>query len=406
LIFYKPIIKNQEKARILGIETSCDETGLAILDLVGSFPSGKISIVSNLISSQISIHRPWGGVVPNLARREHNKNLIPLLSRSFRESKISHFHWRWRLSQSEKKIIKETLIREKILANKLKLFLHCWAKPNLDFIAVTIGPGLEPALWTGANLALALSKIWHIPLIEVDHLEAHIAANWLTQDYPKEWPAIALIVSGGHTELVLMEKLGSYKIIGQTRDDAAGECFDKTARVLGLGYPGGPAISKMARLWTEFDQTGVPQEIKDITLPRPMIQKNNYDFSFSGLKTAVLYRHRSYSEKIKKHPAYFYKMAFEIENAINDVLILKTIRAAESYCAKAIMLGGGVSANQSLRDRLAKESKKISLPFFVPPIHFCTDNAAIIALAGLIHLKKAALSDTIKVKANLNLDHG
>lgn len=390
----------------MGIETSCDETGLAILDLFGKFPSGKINVVSNLISSQVSVHEPWGGVVPRLAKREHGKNLIPLLARSFQESGLSHFHWRWRLNPNEKKIIKETLIQEKILAHKLKLFLRFWTKPNLDFIAVAIGPGLEPALWTGANLALALSRIWKIPLIEVDHLEAHIAANWLTDNYPQDWPAIALIVSGGHTELVLMEELGSYKIIGQTRDDAAGECFDKTARILGLGYPGGPAISKMAHLWTRFDQTRVPQEIKDIALPRPMIQSDNYDFSFSGLKTAVLYRHRSYSEKIKKQPAYLYKMAFEIENAINDVLISKTIRAAESYCAKAIILGGGVSANQSLRNRLAKESKKMSLPFFVPPIRFCTDNAVIIALAGLIHLKKAALSDTIKVKANLNLDHG
>jgi N6-L-threonylcarbamoyladenine synthase len=391
--------------KILGIETSCDETGIAILEYGQHLRDTKI--LSNLVSSQVEIHKPWGGVVPNLARREHSKHLVPLIIRALKQSKLAQKKFRWRPNSQELKIIKETLKKEKILSKKIKRLITRFKKPEIDLIAVTIGPGLEPALWVGANLALTLSKIWQIPIVEVDHIEAHLTANWLIKEkIPTEWPAIALVVSGGHTELVFMEKLGSYQIIGQTRDDAAGECFDKTARVLGLDYPGGPAISKAAEEWIKLDRLNVDQEIKEISLPRPMMQTNDYDFSFSGLKTAVLYQHKKFPEKISNQPEYKLKMADEIQNAINDVLIHKTIKAAKEHQAKTILLGGGVSANKSLRQRLETESQKNNLMFFVPPIHFCTDNAAIIALNGIIHSKKANLSDTIKVNANLNLNNG
>ncbi len=394
--------------KILGIETSCDETGLAALNLPDSSdPLEEAEILSNLVASQTSIHRPWGGVVPNLARREHQKNLIPLLEQSLRASGVLTARRRWRLSQKEKTILNQNLTREKQLSRKLKRFLRRWSRPEIDLIAVTVGPGLEPALWTGANLALALSQIWQIPLVPVDHVEAHIFANWLTEKKPpQKWPMIALVVSGGHTELVLMEQKRSYRIIGQTRDDAAGECFDKTARVLGLGYPGGPAISEWAEKWRRADQSKAPRSIREITFPRPMIQSPDHDFSFSGLKTAVLYRHRELPPAVKDHPLYRAKASTEIEDAINDVLIAKTIKAAKAMRAETILVGGGVAANRSLRRRLTAEAKKNSLTVFIPPVHFCTDNAAIIALTGLVHSKKAALSDTIKVKANLNLDNG
>src|SRR3989338_8471740 len=226
--------------RILAIETSCDETAIAILEV----RSGKFEVRSNVVLSQIKTHKPFGGVVPNLAMREHRKNLPIIL----------------------KRVLKEAKLPLGSLASKL------------DAIAVTYGPGLEPALWEGINFAKDLAKKWRVPLVGVNHLEGHIYASWLGGEPPK-FPILALIVSGGHTELVLMKKHLNYKILGETRDDAAGEAFDKVARMLGLGYPGGPKIAKLA-------EKGKP---KAISFPRPMINSKDFDFSFSGLKTAVLY---------------------------------------------------------------------------------------------------------------------
>lgn len=389
--------------KILAVETSCDETGIAIL----SSDSGKfgepINLLSNLVASQVAIHRRWGGVVPNLACREHQRNLIPLLTKALQEAAVVEPRRRWKLSPREKEIISKVLYREPPLAKKLFKFLKKWDKPVIDLLAVTTGPGLEPALWTGANLTLALSQIWQIPFVPVNHLEAHIIANWLEKPKPQDWPMMALVVSGGHTQLAFMKDPDSYQIIGRTRDDAAGECFDKTARVLDLGYPGGPIISDLATQWRKTNQSKAPEEIKNISLPRPMINHPSYEFSFSGLKTAVLYQHRNYSDQVKKSPFYKLKMAAEIEDAVNDVLIKKTINAASHYQVKSILIGGGVSANQSLRYRLAGKASSKNFKFFAPPVTLSTDNAAMIALTGLKYLKKATLSDTIKVEANLNL---
>lgn len=389
--------------KILAIETSCDETGIAILSSDSRKFGEPINLLSNLVASQVETHRRWGGVVPNLARREHQRNLIPLLTKSLQEALIIKPCRRWKLSLREKEIIHQVLSREPQLAKKLVKFLKRWNKPSIDLLAITTGPGLEPALWTGANLALALSQIWQVPFVPVNHVEAHIIANWLAEPKPQDWPMMALVVSGGHTQLAFMKDPNSYQIIGRTRDDAAGECFDKTARVLDLGYPGGPIISGLATQWREINKSNAPEKIRKISLPRPMINHPGYDFSFSGLKTAVLYQHRSYSDQLKRSPFYKLKMAAEIEDAINDVLIKKTINAASQYQAKTILIGGGVAANKSLRRRLATEAFSNNFKFFAPSVTLSTDNAAMIALTGLKYLKKASLSDTIKVNANLNL---
>ena len=356
--------KIEEVMKILAIDTSCDDTCIAILQIKDL----RFKILSNVVSSQVKIHQKYGGVYPTLAKREHEKNLPAVLERALREAKL----------------ITKT--------------------PRVDRIAVTIGPGLDPCLWTGVNFAKALAHQWRLPIIPVNHIEAHIFANWLIT-FPGnviKFPAVCLVVSGGHTQLVLMRGIGDYKIIGETRDDAAGECFDKTARVLGLEYPGGPAIAAVtARL-----------KIKDlrlkINLPRPMINSKNYDFSFSGLKTAVLYNFKKRTKKVRTSKEYVREMAKEIQQAIIDVLIKKTIKVAKDYKAKSIILGGGVAANTELRKQLKNQLLLINnqLNFLVPPKNLCTDNGAMIAMAGYFNRKKATKKwRDIKANANLRINN-
>ncbi len=314
---------------ILAIETSCDDTCVAVIKA----SKKGFKVLSNIVSSQIEIHKKWGGVYPMLARREHQKNLAPVLAEALEKAK----------------------------------------NPKIDLIAVTIGPGLEPCLWVGLNFAKALSYYWNLSLIPVNHIEAHILIN-----QPKDFPALALIVSGGHTQLILVKNIGKYKLLGETRDDAAGECFDKIARILGLGYPGGPAIAKEAK------------GKSSITLPRPMINQKNYDFSFSGLKTAVLY-------KFKKR--YTRDLAVESQQAIIDVLIKKTLKAARDYRVKAIILGGGVSANKELRRQLKQKAKGFKL--LMPDFKYCTDNAVMTAITA--YFKKPQDSRKLKPDANLRI---
>lgn len=339
--------------RILAIDTSCDDTCIAVLD--------DKNILSNIVSSQVDIHKEYGGVYPMLAKREHQKNLVPVLEKALKGM----------IKKQNKKVddskLKNILIREQVLYKELIRFLSKHTRPDIHRIAVTIGPGLEPCLWVGINFAKALSYYWHIPIVPVNHIEGHILA--CLSKNPK-FPAIALIVSGGHTQLILVKKIGKYRIIGETRDDAAGECFDKTARILGLAYPGGPEISKLAKQKTKTV----------VSLPRPMINTNDYDFSFSGLKTAVLYKGKQ--DKIA--------MAKEIEQAIVDVLVKKTVRACKQYKAKSVILGGGVASN----DRLRK-----ALDWVVPDKELCTDNAVMIGLAGYYGKPKK----TISAQANLRL---
>jgi len=326
---------------ILAIETSCDETAVAVLEI----KNYKFKILANLVSSQMKLHAKYGGIYPSLAKREHQKNLPILLDEVLKKNKGQ----------------------------------------KIDLVAVTAGPGLEPCLWVGINFTKELARKIEVPLISVNHIEAHILANWLNKYKNKIFPAVCLVVSGGHTQLILMTGIRKYKILGETRDDAAGECFDKTARILGLGYPGGPAIAKEA---AKFKKT-----------PRG---KN------SAIETAVLYDFKSRPSKLRKSKKYIRGMAAEIQQAVIDVLIKKTLKAAKDYKAKSVILGGGVAANDELRKqfKLGIRNWKLGINFLIPPKNFCTDNAVMTAIAGYFHqreAKKKNLED-IEAKANQRIE--
>jgi len=344
---------------ILGIETSCDETAVALLEAKGAKQKFKLKKRASVVSSQVKIHAPYGGVVPILANREHLKNLGPVFLKCLKEAKI-------KLEDARKEI---------------------------NLIAVTEEPGLTPALLMGINFGRTLAWLWQKPLINVNHLLGHLYSFLLSQNWLKKqkngfnfnsaslkyFPAICLLVSGGHTQLIYLKNLGHYQIIGETRDDAAGECFDKTARLMGLGYPGGPAIAAEAE---KLKIKNLKLKI-NIRLPRPMIYSQNYDFSFSGLKTAVLYLLKDL-KKQKNWAKLKPQLAFEIQQAIVDVLVYKTIKASRDLKAKSIMISGGVSANQKLRADLEKAGSKQHLYFFAPDLDLTTDNALMIAGAGFL----------------------
>ena len=418
--------------KILAIDTSCDDTSIAILEIQARKKKLVFKTLSNIISSQVKLHQKYGGVYPSLAKREHQKNLIPVLKTTLKKSNILKLKVMLKVRfakggksqkprlQSKIQNLDRILEREPLLLRELKRFLLKYQKPKIDFIAVTVGPGLEPCLWQGINFAKALSFWWNIPLIPVNHIEAHILANWLKpigekseilnpclpagrRKSEKIFPAIALVVSGGHTQLILMKKIGQYKILGETRDDAAGEAFDKIARILGLPYPGGPAIAEQAK---KCSKTNNQLAIK---LPRPMIYSKDYDLSFSGLKTAVLYDYKKRPKAIRESKEYIQAMAKEVQQAIIDVLIKKTIKAAIEYNAKTIILGGGVAANSELRKQLRAKIKKLKqrIQLFIPPKKLCTDNALMIAIAGYFSLPKNKTThwQKLQAKANLRISH-
>ncbi len=305
---------------------------------------------------------------------------------------------------------------QKNLPVVLKKALNKAKKPKIDAVAVTIGPGLEPCLWTGINFAKDLAQQRNLPIIPVNHMEAHIFANFVGKCQMSKlkcqiFPAVCLVVSGGHTQLILMNDIGKYKIIGETRDDAAGECFDKTARVLGLPYPGGPAIAAAAAKCRNVE-IGPYGESPEATakyrtkLPRPMINSKDYDFSFSGLKTAVLYEFKKRSKKVRASKEYVREMAKKIQQAIIDVLIKKTIKAAKDCKAKSIVLGGGVTANNELRKQLKEKIKKEipNIQYLTPNIQFCTDNAVMIGITAYFRRKEASKNwQKIKAEANLRI---
>lgn len=364
---------------ILGIETSCDDTAAAVIEAKGGFIKPSFSVLSNVSYSQVAIHKKFGGIVPNLASRAHLQKIVPTV---------------------------KTALSRLNLNSKF-----------IDLIAVTRGPGLMPSLLVGVNFARALSYKWQKPIIGVNHIEGHIYSNWLNKKSDGIlFPALILIVSGGHTELILMKSHGQYKIIGETLDDAAGECFDKTARILGLGYPGGPAISATAEIAvssSSYLASGIKnRKIQDtkykIQLPRPMINSNDYNFSFSGLKTAVLYL---YNDLIKKYPISKIRpaLAYEIQNAIVEVLVSKTLKAVKKFQPKTVMIAGGVAANKKLREELALKIAPRKITFLAPDFSYTTDNAAMIAAAGYFsYLKKSAgwrtnLDSWKKIEADANL---
>ena len=326
------------KMKLLGIETSCDETAAAVVE------DGR-EILSNIVASQVDIHARYGGIVPEVASRQHLLTIIPIIQEA--------------MSQAQAQ----------------------WA--DLDGIAVTIGPGLAGSLLVGVNIAKAIALAQDMPLVGINHLEGHIYSNWLEGREPN-FPCLCLIVSGGHSDLLLMRGHGDYLPLGRTRDDAAGEAFDKVARILGLGYPGGPAI----------EQAALSGNGAVYPLPRAWL-KGSDDFSFSGLKTAVL---RLAEAKQDLSPP---DVAASFQQAVVDVLVTKTIAAAQRVGARQILLSGGVAANRHLCRSLEERS---TLPVLFPSPLLCTDNAAMIASCGYFHLKGGHIADwDLDVAPNLRL---
>lgn len=476
------VTKQSEQPIVLAIETSCDETAISILH--------GFKTLSHQIHSQADMHAEFGGVFPNLAKREHAKNFIPLLIMALNEAfalKISLLNEEIVQNQNkeknseifnEEKIkkIREVLSRENELVEIFIKFLSSISeedfieiKEKLHAIAVTYGPGLEPALWVGISAAKALAIAFDLPLYPINHMEGHIAsvlASDLNEDNETpqkihsqnsksnsqsntkqnkksaktkpeiEFPAIALLVSGGHTELVHIDSWHSYKILGQTVDDAVGEAYDKTARLLGLPYPGGPHISKLASLYRAENLQKMSQkklddknnsEEKIFNFPRPMLYSKDFNFSFSGLKTAVLYSVRDRLKELEKsnlknshqdlHELNITELpenekmalAGEFEEAVIEVLTIKTKRAIEETGAQTLIIGGGVIANTYIRDSFTKLCQKLEIQLMIPEISLSTDNARMIGLVAIlqiIDLKNGLMPDSqefVKLKAEGNL---
>src|SRR3989338_4137552 len=416
----------ETKKIILAIETSCDETSVAIIDAKGGLKNPSFEILSNVVLSQIKIHKKWGGVVPMMAKREHSKNLIAILEKSLRKSSFLKLNLKSQISNlkpEKQKRLNKILEREPELLERFLKFIPTIKPTKIDVIAVTIGPGLEPALWVGINFAKALAFVWNKPIVAVNHMEGHMTAVLLqnggisNSQFPSfkqiEFPAIALLVSGGHTELVLIKKWGDYKIIDETRDDAAGECFDKTARMLELPYPGGPQIAKQAENFKKYPLTfrmggwtrrEMEKEAFSIKLPRPMMDSKDSDFSFSGLKTAVLYMLRDMKERHINMGVFTPMICNEIQQAIVDVLIAKTIKAAKEFGVKFIILGGGVAANHEIRVQMKKAVKELtSTALYLPSTKLTTDNAAMIGAAGYLRAVNSDFTKPEKLEAQGNL---
>jgi N6-L-threonylcarbamoyladenine synthase len=381
--------------KILAIETSCDETAISILKTSGSIEKPSFNPLADLVLSQINIHSQYGGVFPALAKREHAKNIIPLIKEALKKANLSSK--KITVIESLKKDFDEIFTHEEELAKKTLDFLKKTGTPDIDIIAVTYGPGLEPALWVGINTAKALSKAWNKPVVAVNHLEGHIASVLFNKQQNEEkkqpkLPTVALIISGGHTELIGIEKWGKYKFLGGTVDDAVGEAYDKVARMLDLPYPGGPPLSKLAQNARESKKEN------PFIFPRPMQNSGDLNLSFSGLKTAVLYTVKKQTN-INKEQRNFIASAFE--DAVADVLTLKTEKAIKKHNYQSLIVCGGVSANSFLRNRFQDLAQKMSIPLFIPDINLSTDNAFMISLAAFLNIKTNSsnvLKDQEKIK--------
>jgi len=356
---------------ILGIETSCDETAVSVVGASGPVEEPAFKLLGSTLMSQMKLHEKYGGVHPNLAKREHIKNLPIVLEKVLKESGVE--------------------------------------MGEIDKIAVTVGPGLEPALWTGINFAQDLSKKYDIPVIPTNHMEGHMASVLLDENLrrtladlpeqaqrsPLSFPALALLISGGHTELVYLKSWKEKEIVGETKDDAVGEAFDKVARMLGLSYPGGPEISKLAEKARELRVMNY-----EVRFPRPMIHSGDLNFSFSGLKTAVLYFLRKVpdlNEGIKM------EVAREFEDAVVEVLTFKSRQAILKYNPGTFIIGGGVIANKKIRESFQKLNGEFpDLILRIPERELATDNAVMIAMAGyLSHISGVNSKMELKARGNL-----
>lgn len=337
-----PLRYDPPAMKVLGLETSCDETGVALFDT-------RDGLIGEALHSQVDLHAVFGGVVPEIASRDHLKRLLPLIRQVLDEAGVE--------------------------------------KP--DAIAYTAGPGLVGALMVGAGMANGLALAWDCPVIPIHHMEGHLVAP-LLEDRPPDFPFLALLVSGGHTMLVWAERLGSYEVMGSTRDDAVGEAFDKTAKLLGLAYPGGPALAALAE---EGDQSAYD-------FPRPMRNRPGYDFSFSGLKTAVMLQVRAAEAEgsLEERRA---DIAASFQRAVVDTLVARTLKAAAGRSAERVVVAGGVGANRLLRETL---TAAFDGTVCYPQMRFCTDNGAMIAAAGALRLRDAGEPATIRATARWSLE--
>ena len=423
--------------KILGIETSCDESAVCLIDAQGDLPAQagfkndfRFQVLGNALISQIAIHAQYGGVFPNLAKREHSRNLVPLLQQVMEQdsgNQKSEIRNQNVMQKSKMEEMRDILSREPELYAQLSVFLQNNTRPAINAIAVTVGPGLEPALWVGINFARALSLVWSIPIVAVNHMEGHIIMSLVDFNSvhnpntsflnevlglkPIRFPMLALLISGGHTELVISKAFHKYEILGATRDDAVGEAFDKVARLLGLPYPGGPSLSALAERarknadnkYPQMNANGNPRK-SAFKLPRPMLHDDSLDFSFAGLKTAVLRIVEANSPLTDEKQ---FMIAREFEDAVTDVLVGKTIRACDEYGVQTVVVGGGVSANTHIRLRLAGALAEAGLPPpLVSPPEFATDNALMIALAGYFRAAKKEFSKPAELRASGNLRLG
>ena len=335
--------------KVLGIETSCDETGVAIYD-------DQNGLIANQLYSQIKLHADYGGVVPELASRDHIRKTVPLIQAALKEAKLT--------------------------------------STDIDGVAYTAGPGLIGALMVGASIGRSLAYAWNVPAIGVHHMEGHLLAPML-EDNPPEFPFVALLVSGGHTQLISVTGIGQYQLIGESIDDAAGEAFDKTAKLLGLDYPGGAKLAKLA-------QQGDPSRFH---FPRPMTDRPGLDFSFSGLKTAAanIIHQNTLNDGIDTQTKA--DIARALEDALVDTLMIKSRRALDQTGFNRLVIAGGVSANKTLRNRLAQLMKQRKGQIYYPRLKFCTDNGAMIAYAGMIHLKEHSSTElAINVRPRWSLN--
>ncbi len=342
------VIKNEnDEIIILAIESSCDETSASVV-------KNGLEVLSNVVASQIEWHKRYGGVVPEIASRKHLELINPVIEEALSVAGLDFI--------------------------------------DLDAVAATYGPGLVGGLLVGLSAAKALAYTLQIPFIGINHIAGHIYANFISNK-EIEAPVVCLTISGGHTDLLYFRQLGEYEILGRTKDDAAGEAFDKTARVLGIGYPGGPAIEKISKEGNS----------EAIDFPRPFINEANYDFSFSGLKTAVInYLHRKKQRNEEINSA---DVAASFQQAVIDVMIAKIIRAVDNHQVNSVILSGGVAANQTLRNQLTKALKKYDLPLYTPNLSLCTDNAAMIGSVAYYQYIKGEFSPlTLNAKPNLKLN--
>ncbi len=387
--------------RILSIETSCDETAVSLIQVTGEFPHATYDILGNALWSQIDIHREYGGVFPMLAKREHVATIVPMLEKALAEAELDTTTITVDVHLEEE--IRTLLSREPELAHKLLTFIKEQGSPHIDLIAVTSGPGLEPALWVGVNFARALALLWNTPIVPVNHMEGHVLSSVF--DIERDdmlsdiaFPTISLLISGGHTELILMKDWGQYEKIGQTRDDAVGEAYDKVARLVGLPYPGGPEIAKRA------ERARKEHMPKFADFPTPMLNSGDLDFSFSGLKTAVRYAVEGKTLSEDDVCA----IARDFEDAVTTVLLKKSLSATKKYGAETLVVGGGVSANQHLKRMFEATflEKAPHMTVYFPQPKLSTDNSIMIALAGHARAKNALAprgADVIRADGNKSL---